>query len=139
MTDKLERDCTTCDKARYCSLITPYRGFYCAKMEEAIDHYEHSKEPLASDLMGEGYEGFANRDYKEVINEVGEMREDSHDRWEDKASDLPMGKWENIRKKAITHLLNTGMTKRQIMRLFRISERTFYRTIQINKEEVEGA
>lgn len=58
-----DRWCTKCRNASWCKYIHPYQGFYCPGMEMVIDNKSPLREPLASDLIGEGYEGFVNKTF----------------------------------------------------------------------------
>lgn len=58
-----DHSCPQCDNRPHCAYL-PYRGRYCPGLECLIGHNKSGREMPAADLMGEGYEGYVDRDYK---------------------------------------------------------------------------
>ena len=130
----IKRDCTSCKNAKWCLYIHPYIGFYCPGMEKIINNSPRLKEPLAADLIAENYDGFISKDYKEVLNEIGENREQERRRRETEILELPYFTVTELRIKAVAALLYFNIPAMSIMNVLKIARRTFYRMIQKNGE-----
>jgi hypothetical protein len=122
-----KRWCGQCKNAKWCLYIHPYQGFYCPRPEEVINHKTHRKEPLASDLIGEGYDGFVNRSYLDVLNEMGETRAAEHKRRHDQIMGMPDEGHDNLIRKAIAALAFFGVSAVDTISILRIAKTTFYR------------
>lgn len=129
MTDPL-RGCTNCKNARWCRYIHPYQGFYCPRLESIVDNHKPRKEPLASDLIGDGYEGFANRDYKDVLGDLWQDVEKGKKGFraalKRRIDKMPMRKTTQIDLKIVACLLWFGFPPSIVMRVLRIGKTKFY-------------
>lgn len=127
MSKTMVRNCTTCLNAKWCGYIHPYRGFYCPGMEQSIDNKAPRKEELLTDVIsGEDIEG---RDYKDVLNEMRQGKDDEHERRHDEIMGMPDKTTSEIRIKTVAALLFFGVQSSKIMRVLRIPERSLRRLI----------
>jgi len=122
--------CGECKNAKWCKYINPYQGFYCPGMEMMIDNKTPRKEPLAADLIGEGYDGFVGKDYKEVLGSIRESKEDEHKRRHEQIMDMPDDTASDLTLKAIAALAFFYITPAKIQRVLKIAKTTFYRMFE---------
>lgn len=99
---------------------------FCPALTAYLDNDTPSKEPLASDLIGEGYEGFANKDYKVVLNEAGENRQEERARRFEQIQDMPCSKFADAQMKAVAILLWHRFSPHTVMSLLRLGKSRFY-------------
>lgn len=128
--------CVECLNAKWCKYIHPYKGFYCPGFESLIDNKTPRKEPLAADLIGEGYDGFVNRDYKDVMGEVRESKEQEHGRRHEQIMEMPDDKLVDLKRKCIAAMLFFGVGVDKIAHLLRVDSATVYRVA--NKDAGNG-
>jgi hypothetical protein len=135
MSDLSKKNCQVCQNATWCKYIHPYVGFYCPGMEALVDNQKHRKEPLASDLIGEGYEGFTNRDYLDALNEGVALKVEIHDMSVEDIREMACGSDRQAISKAIMSLMWFGIPKRRILRLLGIGRTFFYEIIKEAKKD----
>lgn len=125
----MDKWCGSCRNAKWCKYIHPYIGHYCPGMEMVIDNKSPRKEPLASDLIGEGYEGFTNKDYKDVLGEVRESKDEEHRRRHEQIMDMPDNTTLELRMKMIAAALFFNIPHAKVIKVLHLAERTFYRLV----------
>jgi hypothetical protein len=111
-------------------------GFYCVRVESIIDNHKPRKEPLASDLIGEGYDGFANKDYKDVLAEGQDEKGHIYDISVTSIREMPVESDRQATKKAIMSLLWFGVPKRRILRLLGIGRTLFCKLVKETRQEI---
>jgi len=100
---------------------------FCPPLMDKTDGNMPCKEVLASEVYGEGYEAFANRDYKDVLNEVQETKTTEHTRRHDQIMAMPDDQYTDLLKKAVAALAFFEVSACKSMRVLKLAERTFYR------------
>lgn len=133
MSDLSKKNCTVCLNAKQCRYINPYNGFYCPGMEIYIDNKKPRKEPLASDLIGEAYNEFVDRDYKDVLSRMRQDKEDDpkrrrdeHIKMHNRIIKMPDDRYSDLRGKAIAALLFFGVDPNKAARILKIHPDTVY-------------
>jgi len=91
-------------------------------MEEDFNNNKPGKE-----LPIERTDRRIDKDYKEVMNEATESREDRMRRYEENIRDLPAGKWEEVKIKAIASMLFFGLNIEFVCRVMGMSKSSIYR------------
>lgn len=122
------QSCSNCKKRDKHGDCT--RPGLCIYQDVAANGMMASKEPLAADLISENYDSLVNRDYKEVLNEIGENREREHKGREQDILDMPFSTAAELRMKAIAALLYFNVPAMSIMQVLKIARTTFYRMLQ---------
>jgi hypothetical protein len=133
--DLSKKNCSICLNAKRCAYINPYVGHYCIGLEMIINNKSPLKEPLANDLIGEGYEGFTNKSYLDVLNDGADQKERIHDMSVDAIREMATGTVRQDLKKAILSLLWFGVPKVTIRRLLRIGRTLFADIVKEAKKE----
>jgi hypothetical protein len=96
-------------------------------MEQSIDNKAPRKEELLTDVIsGEDIEG---RDYKDVLNEMRQGKDDEHARRHDEIMGMPDKTTSEIRIKAIAALLFFNIQSSKITRVLRIPTSSFYKLV----------
>ena len=127
---KQDKWCGECLNAKWCKYINPYIGFYCPGYEEVIDNKRPLKEPLAADLIAEGYEGFIGKDYKEVINEVADAKTVERGKRRVDILGMPEERFSDLTRKAVAAMAYFKICPENICRALRIARSTFYRMFE---------
>jgi hypothetical protein len=135
MSDLSKKNCQACQNAQWCKYIHPYVGSYCPGMEIVINNQKPLKEPLASDLIGEGYEGFTNQDYKDVMNEIGKNKKEEHITRHWQIMEMPDSKFIDLRQKCIAALLFFGVTPVKIAQVLKVTVQTIYNCSKSGQEK----
>lgn len=97
----------------------------CKKMERYVNGNAPLKEPLLRDIIGDQTEVSSNRDYKAVLNDLAEDRQERIEY----ALSIP-----NVRDRAIAALIMVGITRKEISDMFFVSYRHLSRIINNNPQ-----
>lgn len=131
-----------CDRCRQRHMCTYLRlnkvtkqNDFCPPLAEISDGNVPCKEPLASEVIGQGYEAFANRDYKEVLITNMETKERIYSMCIDGIKAMEVGSDRQTMKKAILSMLWFEIPKKDIRHILRIGRTLFYDIIQEAKKE----
>lgn len=123
--------CDRCRQRHICTYLklnkVTRQNEFCPPLAEISDGNVPCKEVLASEVCGEGYEAFANRDYKDVLNEVQDNKTTEHTRRHDEIMAMPDEQFTDLLKKAVAALAFFEISARKSMRVLKLAERTFYR------------
>ena len=111
---------------------------FCPALTAYLDNDTPSKEPLASDLIGEGYNDFVNRDYKAVLCDGKDSKDEVYACSLDDIKDMPCGSDMQIITKAIMAMMWFGLPKKKIMHLLRIGRTFFYKAVKEAREASDG-
>jgi len=123
--------CDRCRQRHICTYLklnkVTKQNDFCPPLMDKIDGNTPCKEPLASEIMGAGYEGFVNLDYKDVLNASRESKETEHARRHDQIMEMPIDTYSHLVKKAVAALAFFDVSADASMRVLNLAERTFYR------------
>lgn len=126
-----------CDRCRQRHMCTYLRlnkvtkqNDFCPPLMDAIDGNTPCREPLASEIIGEGYEMFANKDYKEVLVDLCAGKEALREEYRERIQAMPSRTAAQINIKIIACLLWFGIPASVIMRVLRVGKTTFYKAIK---------
>jgi hypothetical protein len=107
---------------------------FCPPLAEISDGNVPCKEPLASEVIGQGYEAFANQDYKEVLLALCEGKEVFTEKYRELVRLMPARSAAQINLKVVACLLWFGIPAHTIMRVLRVGKTTFYKAIKSPSE-----
>ena len=134
--------CDRCRQRHICTYLklnkVTRQNDFCPPLMDKIDGNTPCKEPLASEIMGAGYEGFANLDYKEVLSALCSGKAMFVDEYRGKIEGMPTATTTQINIKVVACLLWFGVPATVIMRVFRIGKTKFYAMIKEKPLEVRG-
>ena len=88
------------------------------------------REPLASEVIGQGYEAFANKDYKDVLTDLCEGKEVFSEKYRELVRLMPARSAAQVNLKVVACLLWFGIPANVIMRVLRVGKTTFYKAIK---------
>jgi len=135
-----EWNCDKCLNRGFCiylkrNRIRGGRNEFCVRMTAYVDNDTPCREPLASEVIGQGYEAFANRDYKEAMITNMETKERIYSMCIDGIKAMEVGSDRQTMKKAILSMLWFEIPKKDIRHILRIGRTLFYDIIQEAKKE----
>jgi hypothetical protein len=97
---------------------------------EIMDGNTPCKEPLISDLAGDSYGEFINKDYKAILNDLREGKATFSEKYLERIKALPARTDQEIYCKIVACLLWFDMPARIIMRGVRIGKTWFYERLK---------
>lgn len=126
--------CERCRQRHMCTYLRSNKvtkqNDFCPPLTEISDGNAPCKEPLASEIIGEGYDGFVNRDYKEVLLALCSGKAALTEEHKIMIEAMPVKTTEQMNVKIMACLLWFGIPANVIMRVLRVGKTKFYKTIK---------